>query len=276
MKLVAVGTAAVALIVTLMVAPAYAMLQPDPVSRSLTAYLHGHRLPLVQAQVFTDIYGFRTLVLYGFVATPLGKVNAEKQARRFLKVSGLVVHNRIKVRPQLLASPGPANVTEPVPASGAAPPSQAAARGNDFNEAQEAGPAVGNIRQYQEQQENDQTVLPSIIIVGPTVIPLMPVLPPGPFPPPVFVPPMAPYVIPAPRPFPYYRTRMIGPAMPFPVPPAVVTTRPITVPAPAFTSRPLPLPGQLPPGYAPGPVYGPAPVPFGMPRPPSMGFGMRR
>ena len=37
---------------------------------TLSAYLHGHRMPLVEARMITTDRGQRSLLLYGYVATP--------------------------------------------------------------------------------------------------------------------------------------------------------------------------------------------------------------
>lgn len=282
MKLAALAATGVALIVMLWVAPTRAALKPDPVSRTLTAYLHSHRLPLVQAQVFTDVYGFRTLVLYGFVATEFGKSDAEIVSRRFLKDRSLVIHNRIRVRPELLASPAPRSRSAPAVAANGGPQGPPNAPVPEaINGQAEAEQALGDVQQYEEQQENQAALLGPVIIFGPSVGPMMPMLPPGGVfpPPPVFVPRVPPFFYSPPAPSPYYRyyrAPVMGGrplVMPAPGPPIVVTAPPIFVPPPAYTGRALPLPGQLPPGYAPGPIYAPA-TSFPLPRAGGFGFGV--
>lgn len=84
-------------------------------SSALTSFLKANRLPLVRAQVFTSTSGNRQVVLYGFVATELGKQNAVIRSRRYLRAPNLQVINRIAVRPELAAtsaapSPAPADI----------------------------------------------------------------------------------------------------------------------------------------------------------------------
>jgi hypothetical protein len=74
-------------------------------SRALTDYLKQHRLPLVGGQVLEQPKtGARVVVLYGFVATDLGKNGAPEKARTFLGDDSVAVDNRIKVNPDLLAA----------------------------------------------------------------------------------------------------------------------------------------------------------------------------
>jgi hypothetical protein len=70
-------------------------------SRQLTSYFRTHRLPLVGAQVMSSDGGGKRVVVYGFVATPFGRVDAENKAREFLKQPNLKVVNRIQVRPEI-------------------------------------------------------------------------------------------------------------------------------------------------------------------------------
>ena len=76
-------------------------------SQSLTTYLRQHRLPLVGAQVLTDVAGNRRIVLYGFVATEFGKNDAARKALAYVE-SGMragtpvpQVENRIEIRPEI-------------------------------------------------------------------------------------------------------------------------------------------------------------------------------
>ncbi len=75
-------------------------------SQALTHYLKAHRLPLVGAQVLDGSGGNRAVVLYGFVGTDFGKSDAAAKSQRFLAGQSVLVDNRIKVRPELLASGG--------------------------------------------------------------------------------------------------------------------------------------------------------------------------
>jgi len=79
-------------------------------SRALTDYLKAHHLPLVGAQVLSAPDGQREVILFGYVATPFGKSDAEERARTFDSSSKPVVINRIKVSRDLVQmgkSPAP-------------------------------------------------------------------------------------------------------------------------------------------------------------------------
>ncbi len=76
-------------------------------SQSLTTYLRQHRLPLVGAQVLKDGGGNRRIVLYGFVATELGRNDAARMAVEYVENRGRTeapaptLENRIEVRPEI-------------------------------------------------------------------------------------------------------------------------------------------------------------------------------
>src|SRR6516225_4604066 len=76
-------------------------------SQSLTTYLQRHRLPLVGAQALSDGAGHRRIVLFGFVATETGKIEAAHKAMAFFKNRrrplrpAPVLENRIEVRSEL-------------------------------------------------------------------------------------------------------------------------------------------------------------------------------
>jgi hypothetical protein len=230
---------------------------PDSTADALSSYLHDHRLPLVEARLMTDALGFRTLVLYGFVATDFGRSDAEAQSRRFLKDAEIMIDNRIKVRPELLhpetASPPTAVANdggsgEPQRASGptddeSAPPADV-----------EAGEALGDIQAYEDQEENELQVgapfVQPIPLIALGVIPLAPMGPPA-WNYPLFAPPAVFYRYPAspfaPAP---WMARRTYPTMPLTGP--ISTT---TVFMPPFTpNRIMPLPGVLPPNYVAPPV----------------------
>ena len=76
-------------------------------SEALTAYLKQHRLPLVGAQVIKDTSGGRRVVLYGFVATDKGKVDAEQKAIGYLGTPVPTVDDRLVVKPELATMTGP-------------------------------------------------------------------------------------------------------------------------------------------------------------------------
>jgi hypothetical protein len=70
-------------------------------SQALTSYLKQNRLPLVGAQVIKDSSGGRRLVLYGFVATDEGKVDAEQKAIGYLGTPVPAVDDRLVIKPEL-------------------------------------------------------------------------------------------------------------------------------------------------------------------------------
>jgi hypothetical protein len=72
-----------------------------PTSEALTNYLRQNRLPLVGAQIGTASTGARRLVLYGYVATQMGKSDAETKAVAQLGGSPPEVVNRIVIQPEL-------------------------------------------------------------------------------------------------------------------------------------------------------------------------------
>lgn len=98
-------------------------------SEALTAYLKQHRLPLVGAQVIKDNGGGRRLVLYGFVATDEGKIDAEQKAIGYLGTPVPVVDDRLLVKPEL------ATMTAPQPSDQSGQSGQ-----SDTGEAQPAEP----------------------------------------------------------------------------------------------------------------------------------------
>lgn len=223
--------------------------QVDPLSAALSGYLHDNQLPLVEARISTDKLGFQTLVLYGFCATPFGKMDAEAKARKFLDQEDIVIDNRILVRPQLLNPPGPdyptavAIAQPPIPAGPtddeATPPADAT-----------AGETIAGIDAYQNQQQDDP-------LIGGPLMPAMPLLMLGMFSPvwgypgafigaPIL--PMAPGYL--------YGYRYPG-GYRYPVPGfAPRPFVPVGVGGPPIIGRTMPLPGQLPSNYVP-------PVPFG-------------
>ena len=73
-------------------------------SKALTEYLTQHKLPLVSAQVLNGPASKRAVVLYGFVGSDFGHSDAAAKARRYLGDQSITVDNRVKVRPELLAS----------------------------------------------------------------------------------------------------------------------------------------------------------------------------
>lgn len=70
-------------------------------SEALTNYLRQNRLPLVGAQIGTAPSGARRLVLYGYVATDVGKSDAESKALANLGSPRPEVVNRIVIKPEI-------------------------------------------------------------------------------------------------------------------------------------------------------------------------------
>ncbi len=129
---------------------------------TLSAYLHGHLLPLVEARMVTNERGERSLLLYGFVATPYGKRDAEDQARDFLDDPDVAIVNRIKVKPELLTLGTP---TDNSNAGTEAQPAADTGKGDpvdssDQNAAQtEDFPDVIRDREAYANQERDDELL---------------------------------------------------------------------------------------------------------------------
>jgi uncharacterized membrane protein YgcG len=207
---------------------------------TLSAYLHGHSLPLVEARMITDGRGERSLLLYGYVATPYGKSDAEDQARDFLDDPDVEIVNRIKVKPELLTLGTPTDNsnagTEEQPAADTAQgdsdsADQTAAQTQDF-------PDVIGDREAYANQERDPMIggMPlALVILGSGSI----------------FPPIVPY--------PIYNNRLPSP---FGSPPVVVSSPPIFVMRPPFSPPPTTFRGFRPafgPGISPFPA-GPAPM----------------
>lgn len=142
-------------------------------SKKLTQYLKTHRLPLVGAQVTRDASGRRQVLLYGFVATPFGKNDAENKARAVLNDPELVVLNHIKIRPELLtmrapvtSMPPPAAGTSSVGVSGSVP---AATGVGGVQAYEQQGAGLQQYQQYQQQQQQMgwvTTLLPLAAMIG--------------------------------------------------------------------------------------------------------------
>ena len=78
----------------------------DPVSD----YLHVNRLPLVEARTIVTASGERSELLYGYVATDVGRLDAEEQTQDFIDDPDVPIIDRIVVRPELLTmTPGNSN-----------------------------------------------------------------------------------------------------------------------------------------------------------------------
>ncbi|MGO9062068.1 MAG: hypothetical protein ACLQU2_32575 [Candidatus Binataceae bacterium] len=240
---------------------------PDPLSE----FLHAHRLPLVEARTITDADGERSLLLYGYVATDLGKRDAEDQARDFMDDPDIKITNRIVVRPELLTLGTPANSTPS--ADGTAPAAdddavdgqaQAAANYASFPD------QIGNTEDYTNQERNDQFMLGNGATFGgvPLILAILgsgaivpPISPPVAFGP-TFYPRFSPSVNPA-----------YNPPIGFPAPPTIIVNRAYNPPFGA----PVGFPRTFGPSYFPPPFpAGPAPMfpaTGGMPFPSAVGPG---
>jgi hypothetical protein len=135
-------------------------------SQALTRYLTAHRLPLVGAQVLDGPSGKRAVVLYGFAGTDFGKSDAAAKSQRFLAGQSLLVDNRIKVRPELLAS----GASVPPSSSSTADAQSAANNGSypgadSYVQEQNRNPAI---QQYQQQQQGTAmgTAVPLVIMLA--------------------------------------------------------------------------------------------------------------
>jgi hypothetical protein len=231
----------------------------DGSADTLSAYLHGHRLPLVEARMVTDERGQRSVLLYGFVATEYGKRDAEDQARDFMDDPDIVITNRIRVRPELLtmgngnadAASAPAESPDADYSSGGAAAGQgqaAAAQTNaDFPD------TLGSSEDYANQERDDELLLSNG--AGSAGVPLiLAILGSG-----SIMPPIAPPVVFGPNyptNFPPYANRpplMYQPPVMYPPPPVIVFRH-----APPVTYGGFP---PLGPGYYPSPFpAGPAPM----------------
>ena len=74
----------------------------DPASDPLSDYLHANHLPLVEARTIVTASGERSELLYGYVATDVGKLDAEEQTQDFIDDPDVPIIDRIVVRPELL------------------------------------------------------------------------------------------------------------------------------------------------------------------------------
>ncbi len=107
-------------------------------SNELTDYLRSHQLPLVGAQIVDASDGHPQVILYGFVATDRGQLDAETKTRKFMNVASLPISNRIKVNPELAqAAAHNANPAAGLPSTP-----------DDFN-------SLGSAQSYQNQQAYD-------------------------------------------------------------------------------------------------------------------------
>jgi hypothetical protein len=134
-------------------------------SQALTHYLKAHRLPLVGAQVLDGSGGKRAVVLYGFVGTDFGKSDAAAKSQRFLAGQSVLVDNRIKVRPELLASGGASAPRSSSPSADAARGANNSSYPGADSYVQEQNTAV---QQYQQQQQGTamSTAVPLVMMLA--------------------------------------------------------------------------------------------------------------
>lgn len=129
-------------------------------SSALTEQLKQDRLPLVGAQVLNASHGQRKVVLYGYVATDFGKSDAVTKARRYLKDSSVVVDNRIKVEPDLLAANGGSSGTTSSAPTASSPDASAGGLNPDVDSYmhQQSG-----AQQYAQQGSSSPSAMTAIV-----------------------------------------------------------------------------------------------------------------
>jgi hypothetical protein len=230
---------------------------------TLSAYLHARHLPLVEARQLTDDSGHESVLLYGFVATDLGKRDAEDDARDYLDDPDITITNQIKVRPELLtlgrSGSGP-DASSEVPDDLASTPEDSSAQ--MASQTQDFPDQVGNIQDYANQEQQDEYLLSTGSLSG--GLPLaMVIIGSG-----AIFPPLGPPVIYGPHWYGFPPYRYPGFGMPpqrvtvfnpspfggFPSPPG-----PLAVYPPAFPAGPtprFPATGGYPPSF--GRTIGPA------------------
>jgi hypothetical protein len=237
----------------------FALDNGDGSADTLGAYLHAHRLPLVEARIVTNGNGQRTLMLYGYVATGYGKRDAEDQARDFMDDPDIEIINRIRVRPELLTLGTGSNNSTAAAALDA--PSQLDSYGDAGQQGQEQtasvpAPAefpdtIGDQQDYANQERDDEFLLSNG--VGFSGVPLaMVILGSG-----AIMPPLTPPFSMAPayqRSWPPFANQ---PPVMFPPPPVIVIRPPVYQPPNRFAG----FPGRFGPGYYPSPFpAGPTPM----------------
>jgi hypothetical protein len=103
--LAAAAMVAVTITFALVVTPSAVIAQDFTVdnaaSEALTNFLRQNRLPLVGAQIGKASAGARRLVLYGYVASQLGKSDAESKAVAYMGAPRPEVVNRIVIQPEI-------------------------------------------------------------------------------------------------------------------------------------------------------------------------------
>ena len=258
----------------------------DAASDPLSDYLHANRLPLVEARTVISSSGQRSVLLYGYVATDLGKRDAEDQTREFMDDPDVTINNRIVVRPELLTMGMPANSNPSAdgaePAEDNAAADGQAANGQGADDGQEDATAanetnfrdpIGNSQDYANQESNDEYMMGNGAAFGGVPL-ILAILGSGAVVPPLIAPPMAfgPY-------YPRFSPSVnpaFNPPIGYPGAPVIIVNRTYN---PGF-GAPAGFPRALGPGYFPSPFpAGPAPMfpaTGGMPPLPSamgQGFG---
>src|SRR5712692_5279906 len=134
-------------------------------SQALTHYLKAHRLPLVGAQVLHGSGGNRAVVLYGFVGTDFGKSDAAAKSQRFLAGQSVLVDNRIKVRPELLASSGASRSSSSSAGTESEANNSSYPGADSYVQEQNQNHAI---QQYQQQQQGTamSTAVPLVIMLA--------------------------------------------------------------------------------------------------------------
>ncbi len=146
----------------------------SPQSQGLSDYLKHHSLPLVGAQVVTSSSGGKQVILFGFVGTDFGKVDAEQKARHYLKDPTLVVDNRIKISPELAGSSGKSGSTvHGVPSANAIDPYASSGSIQDYQNNEPPGAQAyqaQGMQQYQPYQQFNSGAPPSMLT---TILPML-------------------------------------------------------------------------------------------------------
>ena len=115
-----------------------------------------------------DSSGHRSVLLYGFVATPFGKRDAESKTRKLLNDPEITVQNHIKIRPELLTMKGPPTSAPPSGGLSSTEPVPSGMGGVQAYENQ-GTQARQQYQQYQQQQQPTSslmTLLPLAAMIG--------------------------------------------------------------------------------------------------------------
>jgi len=143
-------------------------LPPDPAGqgRALTDYFQAHKLPLVGASVIVN-QNRRQVILYGFVATAQGKIDAQEDTQRIVNDPKVAILNRIVVQPELVTMDQPSDSGRQ-PGTGALPDGIIAQVANHQNY-----PASDQTEQYLAQQSgsNWTTWIFTLLMFAPLFIP---------------------------------------------------------------------------------------------------------